>query len=72
MEGIHIGSIIQHYMEDRGISPSWLAQQINCNRTNIYKIYKKKHIDTELLIMISNALNYNFFKEYIKENIILN
>lgn len=64
MKNIHIGSIIQKYMYNHGISPQWLASKIGCNRSKIYKIYEKKSIDIDLLIKISEILNYNFLDEY--------
>ena len=67
MKNIHIGSIIRKYMYNHGISPQWLASKIGCNRSKIYKIYEKKSIDTDLLIKISEILNYNFLDEYREE-----
>ncbi len=64
MKNIHIGSIIQEYVYNHGISPQWLAHKIGCSRGNIYKIYAKKSIDVELLVKISIALNFNFLNEY--------
>ena len=49
-------------MSERGIGASWLAAQICCTRTNVYKIYDKESIDTALLMRISKALKYDFFK----------
>ena len=40
---------------------AWLAQEINCDRTNVYKILRKGSIDTELLCRISVALDHDFF-----------
>ena len=63
-EDVHIGKLIQQTLKKQGRSPSWLAEQINCNRDNIYKIYQRPHINTELLMQISVALNVNFFEHY--------
>lgn len=54
-------------MKSQGRSPSWLAKQICCNRDNIYKIYQRPHIDTNLLMKISLALNIDFFQFYVEE-----
>lgn len=40
----------------------WLARQLNCDRTNIYSIYRRQSIDTNLLFRISQALHHDFFK----------
>lgn len=59
----HIGLLIKAEMERQERTPSWLAQRIFCDRTNIHKIYKKESIDTEQLFHISKALNHNFFSD---------
>jgi len=64
-EPLHIGKIIETVMKSQGRSPSWLAAQICCNRDNIYKIFRRQHIDTELLLKISVALNVDFFQHYV-------
>lgn len=53
-------------MKEQGRSASWLARQLCCDRTNIYKIYNKKSIDTDVLQKISDLLGYNFFELYKK------
>lgn len=39
MKNIHIGEIIKAKVAERGLSAKELAKAINCDRTNIYKIY---------------------------------
>lgn len=63
-EDVHIGKLIQQTLKKQGRSPSWLAEQINCNRDNIYKIYQRPHINTELLMHISIVLKVDFFEYY--------
>lgn len=64
---IHIGKEIQHRLLEEGKSAIWLAQQLSCTRSNIYKIFAKQSIDTDLLLRISNILHHDFFKLYKKE-----
>lgn len=66
---LHIGEIIKREMERQERSPSWLAHKINCQRSNIYYIFKQKSINTELLISISKALKHNFFSYYTDSSI---
>ncbi len=47
--------------------PSWLAKKINCDRTNVYKIFRRASIDTALLLRISAVLEYDFFSDLSKE-----
>ncbi|MCL2328924.1 MAG: XRE family transcriptional regulator [Bacteroidetes bacterium] len=61
---IHIGKIIQSKMNEQGRRASWLARQLPCDRSNVYRIFKCPSIDTALLVKISEILNYNFFSHY--------
>ena len=64
---IHIGNIIKKIFEAQGGSVPWLAKQLYCDRTNIYSIFNRERIDTELLKKISIALNHDIFKYYSEE-----
>lgn len=66
-EEIHIGNAIKHEMHKQGRKNTWLAEQINCDASNISKIYNRKSIDCELLKQISKALGVNFFEHYYNE-----
>jgi hypothetical protein len=43
---------------------TWLAKQVHCDSSSFFKLLKKNHIDTELLLRISLILNYDFFVHY--------
>lgn len=60
---MHIGKRIKQVMDEQGRSASWLADNIHCERSNVYYIYRRSTIDTELLKKICTILNYDFFKE---------
>lgn len=45
----------------QGRSVAWLATQMNYERANVYNIFRRKSIDTELLRKLSVLLKYNFF-----------
>ncbi|MCC8036983.1 MAG: XRE family transcriptional regulator [Bacteroidales bacterium] len=61
---IVIGQLIEKELRRQCKSAAWLAQQLECNRTNVYKIFNRPSIDCELLLRISNALSHNFFDVY--------
>lgn len=61
---IHIGHLIEEELLRQERSAAWLAKKLYCDRTNIYKIFKRESIDTDLLLRISKALHYNFFQFY--------
>lgn len=60
-QDIHIGRIIHQKLREQGRTAAWLAKQIPCTRNNIFKIMRKSHISTDLLLRISKILDYNFF-----------
>ena len=64
---VHIGNIIKEILDEQGLSASWLAKQLCCDRTNIYSIFKRESIDTSLLVKISVILKHDFFKYYSKD-----
>ena len=63
MNNTSIGSLIKAELERQERSVVWLARHLCCDRTNIYRIFAKESIDTELLMRISIVLNHNFFKD---------
>lgn len=64
---LHIGEIIRQEMIRQERTPTWLAKKINCERTNIYYIFRQPSINTELLMKISQVLNVDFFKHYSQQ-----
>ena len=60
---MHIGQKIKEVMEQKHRSVIWVAQQIECERTNVYNIFARKDISTGLLRQLCIVLEYDFFKE---------
>ncbi len=58
---IHIGKLVRQRLDENGHSVVWLARQLTCSRTNVYKIFEKSHLDTLMLARISTILRYDFF-----------
>lgn len=61
---MHIGKLIRKEVNNQGKTVVWLANQLSCSRTNVYKIYGRPYIDTSVLLRISLVLNYDFFALY--------
>jgi transcriptional regulator with XRE-family HTH domain len=61
MESIHIGSLIRQKVDERGMTVSEFARRINCSRSNVYSIFNRSTLSLQLLQIISEVLNYNFF-----------
>jgi transcriptional regulator with XRE-family HTH domain len=61
---IHIGKIIKQKVEESGINKSEFSRRINTTPQNVYGIFKRKSIDTDLLDKISHVLDIDFFAYY--------
>lgn len=66
---MHIGTHIKDVFDNgpKLWTVTWFARQLNCDRRNIYNIFARKSIDTELLMRISRILNHNFFADIAHE-----
>lgn len=64
---VHIGKLIEEELHRQEHSVTWFANKLYCDRTNVYKIFKRQSIDTDLLFRISSILNHNFFEHYDSE-----
>jgi 4-diphosphocytidyl-2C-methyl-D-erythritol kinase len=64
---MHIGERIKEIMEQKHRSVVWVARQIDCERTNVYNIFARKDINTNLLRQLCIILEHDFFKELSKD-----
>ena len=60
----HIGHLIRQEVERQGLTVVALARMLSCSRTNIYKIFEHRSIDTAQLLRISSLLQTDFFRFY--------
>lgn len=64
---IHIGKVIEKVLRDQGKTVTWFARSLYCDRTNVYKIFQRESVDSEMLYRIFKILSHDFFKYYSKE-----
>ena len=65
-----IGILIKEELEKQERSITWFARKLYCDRSNIYRLFQKESIDTNLLVRISILLGKDFFSDlsdYVKE-----
>lgn len=62
-EALHLGEMLRSFVRASGHTGAWLAGKLHCDRTNIYKIFRRQSIDTDLLLRISVILRHDFFKD---------
>ena len=58
-----IGLLIKQRLEEEERTVAWFARKLSCSYANIYKIFGKQSLDTELLTRISKILNHDFFQD---------
>lgn len=64
---IHIGHLIKSKLKERKQTSVWLAKEMECSRTNLYKIFNKSDVSSRDLTRLSLILGYNFFAPLSKE-----
>lgn len=65
---LHIGEIIENRIKEKGILRAELARKIGMPQSNLTRLLKKSSIDTGKLVEISRAVEYNFFKEFCRDD----
>src|SRR5688572_21752322 len=67
MAPVEIGQKIKDVFDARNIKLTDFADKLGTVRQNVYRIFKKRHLDTGLLLKISQVLNFNFFQYYVAQ-----
>lgn len=62
-----IGERIKQVLASQGHSAIWLSEQIPCERTNVYDIFKREDMNVKLLLRISVVMNHDFLAELAAE-----
>ena len=61
---IDIGELIKQKLKEQDRSILWLAKKIGADKGNIYRMLRKKSLDSEVLYRISIVMKYDFCKLY--------
>ncbi|MBQ8204547.1 MAG: XRE family transcriptional regulator [Alistipes sp.] len=67
MKSPAIGELIKRELSRQERTVVWFANRLSCDRTNVYRIFAKRSLDTELLVRISIVLGHNFFADIASE-----
>src|SRR5689334_21512610 len=62
---IVIGKKIKEVFDNSDIKLNEFADQLGMVRQNVYRIFERTTIDTDLLIKISKILDHDFFQYFI-------
>lgn len=64
---LHIGELVKAELKRQERSIAWLAKQIGYTRQNLYHLLDRPYIYTDLLLKISDILDYDFFSCFSSE-----
>ena len=62
-----IGERVKEVLFRQGHTAKWLSEQIPCERTNVYDIFKRDDMNVKLLAQLSAILRHDFFAELSAE-----
>lgn len=65
---VNIGLVIEQKINEKNISKSEFGRMIGIPQQNVNRILNKPNIDTDKLAKISEALEYNFFQEFVTKD----
>lgn len=65
MAPVEIGQKIKEVFDSRHMKLTDFADELGTVRQNVYRIFRKRHLDTGLLLKISQVLHHNFFQYYV-------
>ncbi len=59
-----IGVLIKEELKKQERTVSWFARKLAYDRSNVYRLFQKESIDTNLLSRISIILEHDFFSDF--------
>jgi len=66
-DNMHIGQKIQQVLKDEHVNVTWLATQVPCDRSNIYNIFRRRDVSTEVLHRLAVLTGHDFFADLSEE-----
>jgi hypothetical protein len=61
---VHIGEKIKKRAKELRVGPTELGRRINSSKQNVTGLFKRASVDSEMLRLVSKALEYDFFYYY--------
>lgn len=59
----HLGTSIKERLRQQNRTVVWFSRRLCCTRANVYAIFRKSALDTELLARVCRVLGHDFFEE---------
>jgi len=67
MNNVNIGELIHAEMVRQNRTVNWLAKEIYCEKSNVYKLFRRKSSDLAQVMRISEVLGHNFLRDCFTE-----
>lgn len=66
MSEIHFGKMILNELRRQRYSVAWFAKEMGSDRSNMYKLLERQHLNSEFILRAGKLLDYDFFGEASK------
>lgn len=66
MNDIHFGNMILSELRRQRYSVAWFAKEMGSDRSNMYKLLERQHLNSEFILRAGKLLHHDFFGEASK------
>lgn len=66
MNEIHFGKMIHAELRKQRYSVAWFAKEMGSDRSNMYKLLERQHLNSEFILRAGKLLNHDFFGDASK------
>ena len=63
MNEIHFGNMILNELRKQRYSVAWFAKEMGSDRSNMYKLLARPHLNSDFILRASRLLHQDFFGE---------
>ncbi len=63
MSDIHFGKMILSELRRQRYSVAWFAKEMGSDRSNMYKLLARPHLNSDFILRAGRLLNHDFFGE---------
>lgn len=63
MSDIHFGNMILGALREQRRSVAWFAKEMGSDRSNMYKLLARPHLNSDFILRASRLLDHDFFGE---------
>ena len=61
MQDLHFGYMILSELRKQRRSVAWFAKEMGSDRSNMYKLLARQHLNSDFILRASKLLNHDFF-----------